>query len=166
MKQKIFMYLFVFAVLLVIFQYANAKRVFEDQNRKLENYKLKTERLTDSLSVLQNEMLNLTHFNLERNEDALSYFEKDGYDVSTLIPLIKDEIYSTNEVKGQHPIVPYASSEGRKMLINTVKFLNHKWFIADFSDGEYWGEVLVNYYVNDDKTIDFELTESFLYPFD
>ncbi|TBN06497.1 hydrolase [Hyunsoonleella flava] len=166
MKQKIFMYLFVFALLLVIFQYANAKRIFEDQNRKLENYKEKAERLTDSLNVLQDEILNLSHFNLERNEDALSYFEQDGYDVSSLIPLIKDEIYSTNEVKGQHPIVPYASTEGRKMLINTVKLLNHKWFIADFSDGVYWGEVMVNYYVNEDKTVDFELAESFLYPFD
>lgn len=160
------MYLFVFALLLVIFQYANAKRIFEDQNRKLENYKAKAEKLTDSLSVMQNEMLNLSQFNLERNEDALSYFEKDGYDVSTLIPLIKDEIYSTNESKGEHPIVPYVSSEGRKMLINTVKLLNHKWFIANFSDGEYWGEVLVSYYVNKDKTVDFELAESFLYPFD
>ncbi|GGD10207.1 hydrolase [Hyunsoonleella pacifica] len=166
MKQKIFMYLFVFALLLIIFQYANAKRIFEDQNRKLENYKVKAEKLTDSLSILQSNMLTLSHFNLERNEDALSYFEKDGYDVSKLIPLIKDEIYSTNEIEGQHPIVPYASSEGRKMLINTVKLLNHKWFIADFSDGEYWGEILVNYYINEDKTIDFELAESFLYPFD
>ena len=160
------MYLFVFALLLIIFQYANAKRIFEDQNRKLENYKVKAEKLTDSLSILQSNMLTLSHFNLERNEDALSYFEKDGYDVSKLIPLIKDEIYSTNEIEGQHPIVPYASSEGRKMLINTVKLLNHKWFIADFSDGEYWGEILVNYYINEDKTIDFELAESFLYPFD
>lgn len=166
MKKKIFMYLFVFAILLIVFQYANAKRIFDDQNRRLENYKTKSEKLADSLSVLQDEIFRLSHFNLERNEDALSYFEDDGYDVSALIPLIKDAIYSTNEVKGQHPIVPYASPEEKKMLINTVKLLNHKWFIADFSDGVYWGEVIVNYYVNEDKTIDFEVAESFLYPFD
>lgn len=166
MKKKIFMYLFVFAILLIVFQYANAKRIFDDQNRRLENYKTKSEKLADSLSVLQDEIFRLSHFDLERNEDALSYFEDDGYDVSTLIPTIKDAIYSTNEVKGQHPIVPYASPEGKKMLINTVKLLNHKWFIADFSDGVYWGEVVVNYYVNEDKTVDFEVAESFLYPFD
>ncbi len=166
MKQRIFMYLFVFALLLVIFQYANAKRIFEEQNRKLEKANAKVERLTDSVSVLQEEVIGMSHFSLERNEDAISYFEKDGYDVSVLIPMIKDGIYTMNEQKGQHPIVPYASSEGKKILINTVKLLNHRWIIADFSDGEYWGEVFVTYYVNEDKTIDFNLVESFLYPFD
>lgn len=166
MKRRIFMYLFVFTLLLVVFQYANAKRIFENQNRKLDSANSKVAALKDSLIILQDQILNLSHFNLERNEDAISYFEKDGYDVSELIPLIKDAIYSTNEFKGQHPVVPYASSEGRKMLINTVKLLNHKWIIADFSDGEYWGEVFVSYYINDDKTVEFNTVESFLYPFD
>lgn len=160
------MYLFVFALLLIIFQYANSKRIFEVQNKKLDSATAKIERLTDSIQVLNAEMVNQSHFNLERNEDAISYFEKDGYDVSELIPMIKDKIYSTNEVMGQHPVVPYASSEGRKMLINTVKLLNHRWIIADFSDGEYWGEVFVTYFINDDKTIEFNTVESFLYPFD
>lgn len=166
MKKRIFMYLFVFALLLIIFQYTNSKRIFEVQNKKLDSATAKIERLTDSIQVLNAEMINQSHFNLERNEDAISYFEKDGYDVSELIPMIKDEIYSTNEVMGQHPIVPYASSEGRKMLINTVKLLNHRWIIADFSDGEYWGEVFVTYFINDDNTIEFNAVESFLYPFD
>jgi len=166
MKQRIFMYLFVFTLLLVIFQYANAKRIFENQNKKIESALGKVERLTDSIAVLNDALITQSHFNLEHNEDALTYFEKDGYNVSQLIPMIKDEIYSTNEFKGQHPIVPYASSEGRKMLINTVKLLNHRWIIADFSDGEYWGEVFVTYFVNEDKTIEFNTVESFLYPFD
>lgn len=166
MKQRIFMYLFVFTLLLVVFQYASAKRIIEDRTIKLNTAKTKVKRLTDSIKILNEGIIKQSHFNLERNEDAISYFEKDGYDVSALIPMIKDEIYSTNEVRGQHPVVPYASSEGRKMLINTVKLLNHKWIIADFSDGEYWGEVFVTYFVNDDKTIEFNTVESFLYPFD
>ena len=68
-------------------------------------------------------------------------------------------------MKGQHPIVPYASSEGRRMMINTVKLLNHKWIIADFSDGEYWGEVFITYEITEDKQLKFNLVESFLYPF-
>ncbi len=68
-----------------------------------------------------------------------------------------------NEVKGQHPLIPYASSEGR-MMINTVKFLNHKWIIADFSDGEFWGELFLTYQISDDKQLTFNLVESFLYP--
>ncbi|MCL6294962.1 hydrolase [Jejuia spongiicola] len=166
MKQRIFMYLFVFSVLLVLFQYVNSKRIFEDMNTKLENYKAKSVKYKDSLAVLQDEVLSLSHFNLSRNEDAISYFENDGYNVDELIPFIKDELYKLNEVKGDHPIVPYAASEGRKILINTVKMLNHKWIIADFSDGEYWGEIFLTYEITANKELKFNLVESFLYPFD
>ncbi|MGC6430715.1 MAG: hydrolase [Jejuia sp.] len=165
MKQRIFMYLFVFAMLLIIYQYANAKRIFENQESKLENALNKVEKLEDSLVVMQEEVVSLSHFSLNRNEDAISYFENDGFKANELLPLIKDEIYSTNEIAGEHPLVPYASSEGKKMLINTVKLLNHKWGIADFSDGQYWGEIFFTYTVNKDKSVDFTLVESFLYPF-
>ncbi|MFD1613975.1 hydrolase [Gelatiniphilus marinus] len=166
MKQKIFIYLFVFSALLVLFQYVNSKRIFEDLNNKLENYKEKSKTYKDSIAVLQHDILTLSHFNLHNNEDAISYFEKDGYNTEELIPFIKDELYKLNEIKGQHPIVPYAASEGRKMLINTVKLLNHKWIIADFSDGDYWGEIFLTYEITEDKQLKFNLIESFLYPLD
>ena len=166
MKQRIFMYLFVFSVLLILFQYVNSKRVFEDMNKNLGKYKAQTESYKDSIVSLQASVQDLSHFNINRNEDAISYFENSGYDVSELIPLIKDKLYELNLQKGEHPVIPYSSSDGRKMLINTVKILNHRWIIADFSDGEYWGEIFLTYFVNEDKTIDFELVESFLYPFD
>jgi len=165
MKQRIFMYLFIFAVLLVLFQYVNAKRIFEEQNKKIETYQQNLKSYKDSIVSLQHENLELSHFNLERNEDAISYFENKGYNVTELIPMIKDELYKSNEIKGQHPIIPYASSEGRRLMINTVKLLNHKWIIADFSDGEYWGEVFLTYYIDEDKQLTFSLVESFLYPF-
>lgn len=165
MKQKIFMYLFVFAALLVLFQYVNSKRVFEGLNTKLNGYKEQLGKYKDSLAMMQNDIRELSNFSLDNNEDAISYFEKEGYNVSELIPIIKDELYVLNEAKGEHPIVPYASGEGRKMMINTVKLLNHKWIIANFSDGEYWGEIFLRYYVMDDKRIEFKLLDSFLYPF-
>ncbi len=166
MKQRIFMYLFVFAALLVLFQYVNSKRVFEDMNSKMTTQKEALKKYKDSVAVLQDDLLRVSHFNLDRNEDAISYFENDGYDVSELIPFIKDELYKLNEIKGEHPIVPYAASEGRKILINTVKMLNHKWIIADFSDGEFWGEIFLTYEITEDKQLKFNLIESFLYPFD
>lgn len=165
MKQRIFMYLFVFAVLMVLFQYVNAKRVFEDMDTKLGKYKVQLETYKDSVATMHNDILELSHFNLYRNEDAISYFEDEGYNIDELIPFIKDELYKLNVVKGDHPLIPYASSEGRKMLINTVKMLNHKWIIADFSDGEYWGEIFLTYHITEDKQLKFNLIESFLYPF-
>ncbi|MEN3324143.1 hydrolase [Mariniflexile soesokkakense] len=165
MKQKIFMYLFVFSILLILFQYVNSKRVFEDMNRKLDGYKNQLVRCKDSVAVLEDENLELSHFNLERNEDAISYFENKGYNAAELIPLIKDELYRLNEEKGEHPIIPYAAEEGKRMMINTVKLLNHKWIIADFSDGHYWGELFLTYELTEGKQLKFNLVESFLYPF-
>ena len=164
MKQKIFMYLFVFSILLILFQYVNSKRVFEDMNRKLDGYKNQLERCKDSVAALEDENLDLSHFNLERNEDAMSYFEDEGYNVAELIPLIKDELYKFNEVKGQHPIIPYAAEPSKRMMINTIKLLNHKWIIADFSDGYYWGELFLTYEITEEKQLKFNLVESFLYP--
>lgn len=164
MKQRIFIYLFVFAILLVLFQYVNSKRVFEDINNKLEGYKSQVVKYKDSVLVLQDDILEVSHFNLDRNEDAMSYFEREGYKINKLIPFIKDELYKLNEVRGEHPLIPYGSSEGRKMMINTVKMLNHKWIIADFSDGEYWGELFLTYEITENKELKFNLVEYFLYP--
>lgn len=166
MKQRIFMYLFVFSILLILFQDVNAKRTFEDMDNKLVGYKSQFIKYKDSVTVLNNNIEAISHFNLERNEDAITYFEREGYNIDALIPIIKDELYKLNEVSGEHPIVPYAASSGRKMLINTVKLLNHKWIIADFSDGEFWGEVFLTYEILENKEVEFTLVESFLYPFD
>ena len=54
-------------------------------------------------------------------------------------------------------------NEQNKLIINKVKILNHRWIIADFSDGEYWGEVLIKYFINDDETVSFETFQSLLY---
>ena len=158
------MYLFIFSVLLILFQYVNSKNVLDKYETDIRSYKENNAILKDSVNLLEDKILDLSYFNLDRNEDALTYFENDGYDVSKLIPFIKDELYTLNEIKGEHPLIPYGSSEGRKMSINNIKLLNHKWIIADFSDGEFWGELFLTYEINDAKELKFKLVESFLYP--
>jgi len=163
MKQKIFMYLFIFSILLVLFQYVNSKNVFEAQEAKITKLDQKTLAYKDSIIALQDANYDLSLFNLEQNDDALSYFEDLGYDTTTLIPLIKNELYSLNESQGEHPLIPYAATGGNKMLINSVRLLNHKWIIANFSDAQIWGEIFFTYEVVDQE-LKFKLVESFLYP--
>lgn len=158
------MYLFIFSVLLILFQYVNSKNVLDKYETDIRSIKETNKILKDSFASLEDKILDLSYFNLDKNEDALTYFENQGYDVSTLIPFIKDELYTLNEVKGEHPLIPYASSEGRKLIINNVKLLNHKWIITDFSDGEFWGELFLTYELTDSKELKFKLVESFLYP--
>lgn len=165
MKKKIFLYLFVFTILLVIFQYVNSKSILESYEHKIDKLREKVEVFKDSIIALEDENLDLLYFNIENNDDALSYFERDGYDTSELIPFIKDELYKLNVYEGDdHPIVPYASMTGGKILINKVKLLNHKWIIADFSDGKYWGELFLTYEIIDKQKLKFKLIEYFLYP--
>ena len=41
-------------------------------------------------------------------------------------------------------------------MINKIRLLNHKWILTDFTDGKYWGELLISYTVNDLNNIEFE----------
>lgn len=157
------MYLFIFSLLLTLFMYVNSKNVFEDQQGRIEKLETKVTSYKDSIAAIQEANYDLSLFDLEYNDDALTYFEDKGYDTSTLIPLIRDEIFALNEVKGDHPLIPYAGTGGNKMLINSIRLLNHKWIIANFSDAQIWGEIFFTYELVDGD-LNFKLVESFLYP--
>jgi len=163
MKSRIFMYLFIFSILLVLFQYMNSKSIIEDYDKKLTKAEARVEVYKDSLKASIDEIFELKRFSLEFNDDAMSYFEDQGYEISELVPFIKDELHNLNVYEGDdHPLVPYASMTGNKMLINSVRLLNYKWLIADFSDGKYWGEMLVNYEILD-QNLKFKLLDYLLY---
>ncbi|PWK19791.1 hydrolase [Xanthomarina spongicola] len=165
MKNRIFMYLFIFTLLLVVFQYVNSKNIIESYDDKYERSLEKYLIYQDTISNLRDQVLTLSEFKLDETEAALTYFEERGYDVTELIPFIKDEIYELNVMKGEeHPLIPYASMSGGKMLINSIRLLNHKWIIANFSDGRYWGELFIAYEITEDEQLKFRLIESFLYP--
>lgn len=164
MKGKIFMYLFLFTLLLVLFMFVNSKSIIESYDKKLTKSETRVEAYKDSITVLADENLDLLYFNLENNEDALSYFEKFGYDTSELIPKIKDALISKNVYEGDdHPIIPYASMTENKIVINKIRLLNHKWILTDFTDGKYWGELLITYTVNDKDNFDFKLVDYLMY---
>ncbi len=168
MKKNIYLYLFVFALLLALFVYVSSKNGIETLETKISALEQKQQSCDEQVMKLEDEILDLLYFNLEHNDDALSYLERLGHDTSNLIPFLSDQLYQLNETKGDHPLVPYAAmSENGKMLINKVRLLNHKWIIADFSDGEYWGEMLLKYEIVDvdgEKQLIFNVVESLLYP--
>ena len=76
--------------------------------------------------------------------------------------IINNKIYDQNGVKGGNPIIPVASVRGN-FKINKIKLLNSRWIQADFSDGDNWGELIIEYFFNQDNTIELVPLSSFLY---
>ena len=170
MKRTLFMYLFLFMLLFVIYQYINKKKIFEKQENKIEKQRniisdLKNELLIlkDSLEVLSNENLSCNYFTLQGNENAVSYIEKLGFESLEIESQVSEYMYDQNLVKEKNYLIPYEGMNG-KMKINKIKFLNHKWIIADFTDGRYWGEMILEYYVTKKNKIELNQISSLLYP--
>ncbi len=116
--------------------------------------------LEDSLQQSQLKVLEMQYFSLENNDDALAYYEHLNLENPTRY--IADKLLETNESKGDNPLIPYEGMEN-DFKINKIKILNHKWILADFSDGKYWGEVLIGYELKDDMGVDFTLKDHLLY---
>ena len=131
-----------------------------DQQRRLEKKQSQLKALKDSLKVEKRRFFENVYFSLDTNEEALVYFEDLDFPVTSA--RIKDALYDTNLLGEEESLVPYAQMGG-KFLINKIKVLNHKWAIADFSDGTFWGELLIKYQVAADGTLTFTLVEHFLY---
>ena len=121
------MYLFIFSVLLLIFQYVNSKNILDKYEEDIVKVKAKVADKEKKISLLEDKNFELNYFNIDRNEDALAYFEAQGYNTDELVPAILDGLYSMNNYEGEdHPIVPYVSMTDSKLLINKVRILNHK----------------------------------------
>jgi hypothetical protein len=163
MRNKIFMYLFFFAILFILFQYMNEKSIFESQEKQITNLTQKVKD-SDSLSGVQRDvLLELNYFNLMNNDKAMDYLVSLGMEPQDVANMVRDQIYDMNVAPNGNPLIPVDGMEG-KMRINKVKFLNHRWVIADFSDGTYWGEVLVEFLFDENNALSLRTIEGVLYP--
>ena len=160
MKSRIFIYLFIFTALLALYLFVSSNTMLEDKDLKIKNLGSEVGMLQDSVQKLQLQVFDMQYFSLENNDDALSYYDHLGLDNPSRY--ISDKLLETNEQKGDNPLVPYEGMES-DFKINKIKILNHQWIIADFSDGKYWGELLVRYELKDNMGVDFTMMDHLLY---
>ena len=146
MKSKLLLYLFVFTAVILVFQLVNSAKVVNFQAETLEMKNDRIEELKNELQAAKDAYADDVHFSLDQNLEAQRYFPSSTPE--EIIQRVKDKIYDSNAVKGENPLVPYSGND-RKFLINKVKILNHKWAIADFSDGTDWGELWLRYEVEE-----------------
>jgi len=163
MKSKIFMYLFFFAVLFILFQYMNEKSIFESQENKIDSLSEKMAISKDSITMLNDRVAELNYFTLLGNDNAMTYLENLGLDAAEVEKVVAETIYERNLEKGGNTLIPIAGMYG-EMRVNKVKFLNHRWVLADFSDGKYWGEMIIEYFYNDKMELELTPISSVLYP--
>jgi hypothetical protein len=129
-------------------------------NTSIEKLKQEVVGLKDSLQQSELRVLEMQYFSLENNDDALAYYEH--LELENPAGYIADKLLETNESKGDNPLIPYAGMQS-DFKINKIKVLNHKWILTDFSDGKYWGELLIKYELKDDLGVDFTLMDHLLY---
>lgn len=156
------MYLFIFALLFCIFIYVNDKRILDSKQERIESLEEKLAEMETEAEISMN-VDEGDYFSLKNNEEAITYFENKGLYSEDLVLRIEDAIISKNVANEDNALVPVDGMEG-DMRINKVKVLNHKWVIADFTDGTYWGEVLLSYEISEDGSIQFFPEKSFVYP--
>lgn len=164
MKNSLLLYLFIIILLLNVFTYMyfSKELAFEKEKSAKTEVKLKKD-----LEAVNTKLVDANYFSLEKNENAQNYFNPDNatktIQVEKLIPVVTEKLMDLNANPKGNPYVGQDQIGTNKFIINKVKILNHRWIIADFSDGEYWGEVLIKYFVNDDETVSFETFQSLLY---
>jgi hypothetical protein len=166
MRKSLYLYLFILAVLINVFTYAYFTKEGAFEKEQLEKHNKK---LNDSITSISQKIADANYFSLEYNQNAQNYLEMSAtngryipYD--KLIPLVTEKLLDLNENPKGNPYTGQEQLGAQKFIINKVKVLNHRWIIADYSDGEYWGEVLLKYFVNEDESVNYVIMDSFLYP--
>ena len=164
MKKSLLLYLFILVILMNVFTYM----YFSKQLTFEQDHSNKTElRLKDSLVSMTKKLDDASYFSLAKNENAQNYFNPENatktINIEKLIPVVTEKLMDLNSNPKGNPFTGQDQIGANKFIINKVKILNHRWIIADFSDGEYWGEVLLKYFINEDESVSFETIQSFIY---
>jgi hypothetical protein len=161
MRNKILIYLLVFVSIILLFQIVNSGRILKREEALLDEKVNSIMILKDQKTILEDRINNESYFSLFDNQKSLNILGEKYND--SIVSVIKDALYETNISENKKLIIPYEDM-GSIFLINQVKILNHKWIIANFSDGSLWGELLIEYAIDEDENINFKTIEHLLYP--
>ena len=165
MQKSILLYVVILFVLTNIFTYMflSSQVKFEQNNSDKVNKKF-----TDTVVALTNDLDDANYFSLDKNQNAQDYFEnkQKGTFISAdkIIPFVSEKLKDLNGNEKGNPYTGQDPIDGKKFIINKIKILNHRWIIADFNNGDIWGEVLIKYFLEQNGTVTFITDESVLYP--
>lgn len=159
------MYAVVFLILSNLFTYTYFNKNTDKSVKSLE----KTLQIKeDSIQQLLIKNFNLSTFELSNNQLSLDYFynkETNQYkNYEEVELLIREALYEKNDSKEGNPLVGFEKMNERKFVIEQFRIINHRWLVANFSDGTFDGEVILKYFLNNDDSVDFEIIETIILP--
>lgn len=157
--KNVILYALIFSLLFNVFQYINSTKILEAKDKEVVKVKERLKISRDSVAIL----VNANYFALESDQDAQEYFYSNGLDYQKTAIKVKEDLITLNENKNGNKLVLYEPIDGKPFLINTSKVLNHRWIIAEFSNGDFWGQILIKYFVSEGKPTEFETVETVLY---
>ncbi len=163
MRKSFLLYLFVFSLLMAVVIYANGKRIADSKDEKIQALEEQLASLESELQVITSERDADRSFSLVANEEALSYLENRGFNPSEVIEKVESELINRNKADDDNDLVPFEGMEGH-FRINKIKLLNHKWLLASFSDGAYWGDLFLTYDFDEEGNLEISTEKGLLYP--
>lgn len=174
MLKNIYLYLFIFAAIIALVIYVNSRGYQETLEMKVENLQAKTDRLEAALAETddddayeqipnsESQMENMP-FKLEGNEVITNYFLAQDLNIAEVRAKVRDALLELGVGEQENPLIPYNSEKRMGFIINDTHFLNHKWLIANFTDGDVWGDILIQYSIEEDGSVSFDEIRTLLY---
>ena len=169
MKKSLFLYLFIIAALFNIFtyKYFTSKEGSEQKSPTETNdsSSVTSKVMSDSITRLCDKLNEANTFSLENNDRSRNYLYEINKinDVPVFAEKVKQALLSYNDSPEGNKYTDQVKMGSQKFIISSLKLLNHRWIIADYSNGELWGEVMLKYFVEDNGSISFEIMNSYLY---
>lgn len=159
MKKSLFLYLFIIASLMVLFTYMFYSKQVKFEQERFEKYQTK---MTDSINSFQVRLQDADYFSFDNNVNAQEYIYPNDY--VKVSEAVNKTLMEFNDLPEGNPYTGQEKLGTQKFIINKIKLLNHRWVVADYSDGNLWGDVLIQYFIEEDGSITFKVIQSFVYP--
>ncbi len=157
MKNNLLLYGLIFSVVINIFQMVNATKILKKSENEVVETKKQLKKVTDSIKKIKED----DTFSLENNNNAIEYLYPNNPEV--VKQKVYDDLIELNNGPKGNKLITYESPFGGKMMISNAKFLNHRYIIANYSDGKAWGEILIKYFYNPEGKSEFETIDNILY---
>lgn len=162
MKRSFYLYLFLFAALIALIIYVNGRNIQEAQDKAYITLEEKLADKEEQILKLQSQATENIAFSLTNNQEASNYFEASGLDIDAIEGKLFDHLLELNLQEGGNPLIPYVGA-GKGFHVSDLQVLNHKWLIANFTDNEIWGEVLIQYDFDENKKLSMQTLKALLY---